>query len=64
MWMGEALLCVMLKKGDVTYVTDAHFPQVVETQFMGMIPITKHYKIFRTKYEMLTVLATLHNILI
>lgn len=63
-WMGGALLCVMLKNGDVTYVTDAHFPQVVETQFMGMIPITKHYKIFRTKYEMLTTLATLHNILI
>ena len=47
-----ALLCVMLKKDDETYVAETHFPTIIELQFMGKIPITKNYIIFRTQHEM------------
>jgi hypothetical protein len=52
------VFCVQVKSRDITYVIEDNFKEVVRFQFLGKLPITQNYKIFRIQKEMKEYLLT------
>lgn len=49
---GRALLCVMLRDVDETFLTEGHLDEVVRLQFLGAIPVTMNYRVFSRQWAM------------